>query len=119
MKETAVALVQFFGSILVFKANLADVSGPIGIANAVGQASSNGIAALLSLIAVISVNLALVNVLPIPALDGGRLLFVIIEAIIRRPLNPKIVERVNMFFFGLLILLLIVISVHDVIVLIK
>jgi regulator of sigma E protease len=61
----------------------------------------------------------LVNLLPIPALDGGRLLFVIIEAITRKPLNPKIAERVNMVGFALLILLMIVISAHDIYTLIK
>ncbi|MDR3548510.1 MAG: M50 family metallopeptidase [Candidatus Pacebacteria bacterium] len=118
-KETAVALGQFFKGIVTFSANLAEISGPVGIANAVGQASSNGISALLSLVALISVNLALVNLIPVPALDGGRLLFVIIEAIIRRPLNPKIADTVNMVGFALLILLMIVVTGHDIYSLVK
>ncbi|MBA3789011.1 site-2 protease family protein [Patescibacteria group bacterium] len=113
-RATAIGLFDFFKSIFTFKANLAQVTGPIGIANAVGHASMNGIAALLSLTALISINLALINLLPIPALDGGRLLFVIIEGIIRRPLNPKIAERVNMVGFAFLILLMIVVSGHDI-----
>jgi regulator of sigma E protease len=119
IKETAIALAVFFKGIVTFSANLSEVAGPIGIANAVGQASATGISTLLSLVALISVNLALVNLLPIPALDGGRLLFVIIEAITRKPLNPKIAERVNMVGFALLILLMIVISAHDIYTLIK
>ena len=114
IKATAVGLYGFFKGIVTFKANLSQVSGPIGIAGIVGQASANGLSALLSLAALISINLALSNLLPIPALDGGRLLFVIIEAIIRRPLNPKIAERVNMVGFGLLILLMVVVSGHDI-----
>jgi regulator of sigma E protease len=118
-EETAVELVQFFKSVILFKANLNEVSGPVGIANAVGQASMNGISALVSLVGLISINLALINLLPIPALDGGRLLFVIIEAIIRRPLNPKIAERVNMVGFILLVLLMLVITGHDIYTLVK
>jgi regulator of sigma E protease len=111
---TGVGLYDFFKSIVLFKADFSQVSGPIGIAGIVGQAASNGIAALLSLTALISINLALINLIPIPALDGGRLLFVIIEAIIRRPINPKIAERVNMVGFGLLLLLMVVVSAHDI-----
>jgi regulator of sigma E protease len=118
-EQTAIELWQFFKSVVTLKANLNEVSGPVGIANAVGQASSNGISALLSLVALISVNLALINLLPIPALDGGRVLFVIIEAIIRKPLNPKIAERVNMVGFALLLLLMVVITGHDIYTLIK
>jgi regulator of sigma E protease len=113
-KETAVGLWQFFKGVVTFSANLSEVSGPVGIAGAIGQAATNGISALLTLTALISINLALINLLPIPALDGGRLLFVIIEAAIGRPLNPKIAERVNMVGFALLVLLMIVITGHDI-----
>jgi regulator of sigma E protease len=118
-KETFVGLVEFFKGIFTFKADLSEVTGPIGIANAVGQAATNGLSELLSLTALISVNLALINLLPIPALDGGRLLFVIIEAITRKPINPRIAERINMVSFALLILLMVVISAHDIYTLVK
>ena len=111
---TASGLYDFLKSIVIFKADFSQVSGPIGIAGIVGQASADGLAALLSLTALISINLALINLIPIPALDGGRLLFVIIEAIIRRPINPKIAERVNMVGFALLLLLMVVVSAHDI-----
>ncbi len=113
-KETAIALAKFFGSIFTFTADLAQVSGPIGIAGAVGSASSQGLAALLTITALISINLALINILPIPALDGGRLLFVIIEAITRRPLKPVVANTMNMVGFGFLILLMLVVTAHDV-----
>jgi len=113
-KETALGLIHFFGSIATFTADLTQVSGPIGIAGAVGNASSHGLSALLSLTAVISINLALINVLPIPALDGGRLLFVFIEAIIRRPIPASVSRTVNTVGFGLLILLMVVVSAHDI-----
>jgi len=117
-KETFIGLIGFFKGIFTFKANLSEVTGPIGIANAVGQAATVGISSLLLLTGLISINLALINLLPIPALDGGRLLFVIIEAIIRRPLNPRIAQTVNMVGFVLLIVLMLVVSAHDIFVLV-
>jgi regulator of sigma E protease len=113
-KETAMGLWHFFYGLATFTADLSQVSGPVGIAGAVGTASRHGIAALLSLTAVISVNLALINLIPIPALDGGRLLFVIIEAIIRRPLPAYATRVVNTIGFGMLILLMLVVTAHDV-----
>jgi regulator of sigma E protease len=113
-KETAVGLSNFFYSLATFSADLAQVSGPVGIAGAVGNASHQGITALLSLTAIISINLALINLVPIPALDGGRLLFVLIESIIRRPLPAYATRVVNTIGFGTLILLMLVVTANDV-----
>ncbi|MDB5265987.1 MAG: metalloprotease RseP [Parcubacteria group bacterium] len=114
VKETAIGLAKFFASLATFTANLSDVSGPIGIAGAVGNAYSQGITSLLTITALISINLALINIIPIPALDGGRLLFVIIEAVIRKPIKPRIAQTVNMVGFALLILLMVLVSAHDI-----
>jgi regulator of sigma E protease len=114
VKETAVGLFRFFADVFTFHADLSQVSGPVGIAGAVGDASHAGLASLLSITAIISINLALINLLPIPALDGGRLLFVIIEAITRRPIKPVVANVVNTAGFGFLILLMLVITAHDV-----
>jgi regulator of sigma E protease len=81
----------------------------------VGDATRIGISSLLTLVALISVNLAVLNVIPFPALDGGRVLFVLIEKIIRRPINRKVAEWINGIGFLLLILLLIVVTVSDVV----
>lgn len=113
-KDVAVALVAFFGGLLTFSADLSQVAGPVGIAGAVGDASATGIVALMTITALISINLALVNLLPIPALDGGRLLFVLIEAIIRRPLPATLANSVNAVGFGLLILLMVVVTASDI-----
>ena len=113
-KATAVALYYFFAGLFTFTADLSQVAGPIGIAGAVGSASDNGLGALLTITALISINLALINLLPIPALDGGRLLFVGIEALTRRPLNPSIVNAVNTVGFALLILLMLVVTASDI-----
>jgi regulator of sigma E protease len=112
-QQVAVGLVHFFGGLLTFSADLAQVSGPIGIAGAVGTASDTGIASLLSLMAVISINLALINIIPIPALDGGRLLFVIIEAITRKPIPNGLANTLNTGGFALLILLMLVVTASD------
>jgi regulator of sigma E protease len=93
---------------------LQQVSGPVGIAGAVGASARVGFASLLVIAAVISANLAVINLVPFPALDGGRLVVVLIESIIRRELNPKIIQWVNVIGFLLLITLMIVVTVKDV-----
>ena len=113
-KETAIALLHFFASLFTLSADLSQVAGPVGIAGAVGSASADGLASLLSITALISINLALINLLPVPALDGGRLLFVIIEAIVRRPIKPVVANTVNTVGFALLILLMLVVTVSDI-----
>lgn len=100
-----------------------DVAGPVGAANAIGQAASIGlqqnfIAALnniLMMMMVITVNLGVVNLLPLPALDGGRLLFLIVEAIFRKPINPKYEGWVNTAGFCLLMGLMVIITFNDII----
>lgn len=114
VKETAVGIVQFLWNIVTFNANFKDVAGPVGIAGLVGEASKFGIGYLLSFAALISINLAIINLIPFPALDGGRLLFVAIEAVIKRPINPKIANTLNMIGFVLLLLLMLLVTVSDV-----
>jgi len=113
-KDTTVGLVHFFAGVFTLSANLSEVSGPVGIAGAVGNAGSHGLAPLLMITAIISINLALINLLPFPALDGGRLLFVIIESIIRRPLPATFGKVVNGIGFLILVLLMLVITAHDI-----
>lgn len=111
---TAVGLAHFFYSILTLSANFSQVSGPVGIAGAVGSASAQGFGTLLSIMAIISINLALINLLPVPALDGGRLLLVIIESIIRRPIKTSVANSINAVGFVFLILLMVVVTAHDI-----
>jgi regulator of sigma E protease len=96
------------------KADLSQVTGPVGIVGLVGDASRLGFAYLLTFTALISINLAVVNLLPIPALDGGRLVVVAIEAIKRSPVNAKFVNYVNLVGFSLLILLMVLITLRDI-----
>ncbi|HQT83095.1 MAG TPA: M50 family metallopeptidase, partial [Candidatus Paceibacterota bacterium] len=111
---TAAGLWHFFSGVFTLTANLSQVSGPVGIAGVVGSASAQGFGDLLSIMALISINLALINLIPIPALDGGRLLFVIIESVIRRPIKPRIAQSLNMVGFVFLILLMVVVTAHDI-----
>lgn len=111
---TAKGLWHFFYSVFTFSADLSQVAGPVGIAGVVGDASAQGFGSLLSIVALISINLALINLIPIPALDGGRLLFVIIESVIRRPIRPEFVRTVNALGFVFLILLMVAVTAHDI-----
>lgn len=109
-----VGVVGLLAQAVVFEADFTQVTGPIGIVGMVGDAASFGLTSLLLFTAVISLNLAVINMLPIPALDGGRLLFVALEAIIRRPINPIWMSRVNLVGFALLILLMIAVTYSDI-----
>lgn len=111
---TAQGLFVFLGAAFQGQADFDQVSGPVGIVNLVGDASSSGIAYILFFTALISINLAVINVLPFPALDGGRLLFIFIESIIRRPISPKVQNTFNAVGFTLLILLMVVVTFSDV-----
>ncbi len=107
-------LFSFFSDIVSFSANLNDVSGPVGLVKIVGDASHTGIVALLQLTAFISLNLVVINLLPFPALDGGRLLFVMIEAIRRKAMPATLVMWANTAGFVLLLGLMAVVTVSDI-----
>lgn len=113
--HTIVGTVKAFGSLIAGKVQLDSITGPVGLVGVVGDAQKIGFAYLIILTAVISVNLAVINMIPFPALDGGRVLFIIIEQIIRRPLPAKFVQWANGIGFMLLILLMIVVTVKDVV----
>ena len=99
-----------------------DVSGPVGFVSMISSAASEGLktnitAALnniINIMMVFTVNLGIFNLLPVPALDGGRLVFLIIEAIKGKPLLPKYEGIVHTVGFILLILLMLLVSVNDV-----
>lgn len=88
--------------------------GPVGVGQIMGQALSVGFGNFLFTLAMIAIFLAISNLLPIPALDGGRILFLAIEGARRRPVNPKIEAKVNSVFFTLLILLMVFVTVRDI-----
>lgn len=91
------------------------VMGAIGIVDVMGQATRAGWVALFGLIALITINLGIMNLLPIPALDGGRLVFLGIESIIRRPIPPEREGMVHMIGFVILILLMLLVMFNDIV----
>ena len=91
------------------------VSGPVGIAGAISEASKTGPLDLLHLLILISINLGVMNLLPLPALDGGHLLIYLIEAIRRKPLKPEVEGIINFIGLVLLLGLAVLISIKDVI----
>lgn len=95
-------------------ADMSNIAGPVGIVGLVGDASRLGFAYLLTFTALISINLAIINLVPFPALDGGRILFVMIEGIIKRPINPKFAMIANTTGFALLIALMLFITYRDI-----
>lgn len=97
------------------KPDFSQITGPVGIVGLVGEARSLGFLSLIFFTALISINLAVVNLIPFPALDGGRLLFVLVEAMKRSPLNPKAVQIANTAGFLILLLLMVVITYRDVV----
>lgn len=109
---------MLFGFITFQKQNV-DVAGPIGIANLAGQAVKFGKNAFLQFLALLSLNLAIMNVLPFPALDGGRLVFVLYEGITKKRPNKNFEKYTNIFGFIILLSLAALITVNDIIKLLR
>ncbi len=93
---------------------LQNIGGPVKIASLTGQVTSLGISYIINFTALLSVNLALLNIIPFPALDGGRILFLLIEKIRGKKNNQTVEQWFNMIGFAILILLIILVSVRDV-----
>ncbi len=91
------------------------VSGPVGMAGAVGEATKSGITSLLYLFTLITMNLGVFNLLPIPALDGGRIVFLIIEGIIRRPVKKEVEQTINTVGIMILMALMLFITLKDIV----
>lgn len=99
--------------------SLSSLSGPIGIYQAVGTAAKSGLINVLYLFGYISLNVGIVNLLPLPAFDGGRALFMIIEAIRGKQLDPKVENTIHSIGFILLMILMVLITFNDIIRLFK
>lgn len=112
--ETGKAIGNFFKEILYGQAEVSSVIGPVGLVGLVGKVYESGFVHLLIFTALISINLAIINLIPFPALDGGRLLFIIIESIKGSPIKPKIAQIANASGFAILILLMILVTWHDI-----
>ena len=94
--------------------DLTNVVGPVGLVSVVGQAAQNGFGQVLELAGFISINLVIVNLLPIPALDGGKLFVLIIEAVLRRKAPKLAIQLLNTIGVALIILLMVTVTYHDI-----
>ena len=99
---------------------LNQLSGPVGIYSVVGKSrEAGGVANLLYLMAFLSINVGVINLLPIPAFDGGHILFIIIEIIKGSPVKPELENKIHFIFLILLLLLMLVITFNDILNLFK
>ena len=103
----SLATVKMAGRMLIGKAAVENLSGPISIAQYAGQSASLGMIQFLKFLALVSISLGVLNLLPIPVLDGGHLLFYGVEALMGRPLNEKIQIRFQQIGMTLLLLLMV------------
>ena len=111
--DSTVEIYQSLGLLLSGQA-LDQLSGPVGILNVTARTAELGLNAYLSLVGLISVNVGIFNLIPIPALDGGRVLILLIEKIFRRKINTALVENVIMISFVLLLGLMIFATYNDI-----
>lgn len=101
------------------KLSLNSLSGPVGIYNVVGESAKAGIISLIFLTAYLCINVGFINLIPIPAFDGGRVLFLIIEKIKGSKVNPKVENTIHTVGFVLLMILMVVITYNDILRLFK
>lgn len=116
-KETGSMLKVMFNFIeMIFKGGVSakDLSGPVGIIYTIGEAAKYGLVNLLYLMGFISVNLGVFNLLPVPALDGSRIIFLLIEIIRGKPIDPEKEGYVHFVGFILLMLLMITVTYFDI-----
>lgn len=97
------------------KLSLNSLSGPVGIFNVVGESARAGFLSIVYLIAYLCINVGFINIIPFPAFDGGRLLFLIIEKIKGKPVEPKLENTIHAVGFVILMLLMVVITFNDII----
>lgn len=114
LRDITVGILALLYDAVTLDADLSQVAGPVGIVGLVGDASAYGLTALLMFTAFISLNLAVINVLPFPALDGGRFVMVLIEAVKGSPITPKYAATVNAVGFFVLIALMVVVTWNDI-----
>jgi len=113
-RDMLVAIGSMVWRVVQFQSPGADVAGPIGIAQVTGQAMKFGMKAVLEFMSILSLNLAVLNILPIPALDGGRLLFVFLEKIFGRRVKPAFEQSTHQIGMIILLVLIALISINDI-----
>ncbi len=112
--DMVIGLINFIYGFFVGESSLESVSGPVGMVKIVGDASKIGLVAFMNIVALISINLAVLNLIPFPALDGGRLLFLFFEYLKGGPIDPRVAGAVNALGFLLLLSFMAVVTYSDI-----
>ena len=102
------------GSLITGKLSVNQLSGPVGIYSIVGDVKNEGLNSIMYLLALLSINVGVINLIPLPAFDGGRILFLIIEKIKGSPINPKVENTIHSIGFILLMILMIYVTFNDI-----
>ena len=105
----------FIGKLVIGQESIRNVAGPVGISRLAGDFAREGFDALLYFLALISVNLAVLNLLPIPVLDGGHILLLLVEAVIRRPIPIKVKLIIQQIFMILLLIFIAFVIYNDIV----
>jgi len=113
-KSNSLLIFELLGKLVQHKNSIQQMSGPIGIMRYSGQAARMGMPTLLKFMALISLNLAIFNLLPIPILDGGLVLMLLVESVMRRDIKQEVKERVYQAAFVFLVLFAAVVIFNDV-----
>lgn len=112
------AIIQGYGqvisNIIQGQPSGVELMGPVGVVHLFTQASQMGANYFLQFVGIVAIYIAIFNILPIPAVDGGKILFLTIEAIRRRPISEKVEQNITAVFFSLLLLLMVLVTIKDV-----
>ncbi|MGR6836121.1 RIP metalloprotease RseP [Syntrophomonas erecta] len=117
--ELTMLLLSGLGMLFTGGVSAGDLAGPVGITRLVGEAAQVGTVFLLNFTAFLSINLGILNLLPIPALDGSRIVFAIVESIRRKPLEPEKEGFIHWLGFIFLMLLIVIVTYNDIVRLVK
>lgn len=115
LREMLSGTLMFLIGIFSGQGGMELLSGPVGIAAMAGQAASGGLLSIFFFTGVLSVSLGIMNLLPLPALDGGQLLMLFIEGIIRRPIGIKTHQAMNLIGLALFLVLTVIVTCKDII----
>jgi regulator of sigma E protease len=113
--EMLLGTMMFFLNALAGHGTMEGILGPVGIAAIAGQAANKGILSLFYFTGVLSMSLGIMNLLPLPALDGGHLIMLLIESIRKKTLSPKVYQVVTLTGLSLFLILTIAVSYKDVV----
>ena len=114
-----IMLLQSLALLITGGASASDLAGPVGITKIVGEVAQIGNVFVLNFAAFLSINLGIINLLPIPALDGSKIMFSLVEVVRRKPIDPEKEGFIHWLGFMFLMLLIVIVTYNDIVRLIK